>query len=109
MIGIDNSFPVKYRSAWKKARTERIRCVRLEDNLFYVSRRDTKRKHGRYLVRLFWIPTVGGDKQLKMQCRDIENNPCRGCYSGKACAHIGIVVLRAFKRGRRMERQSEAA
>lgn len=103
MIVIDNNFRSQYRSAVRKARAERIRTVRLESNLYYVSRRE--KGHGRYLVKFIEEP----NGTVTAECRMINGWKCSGTLKrGSCCLHIASAVLRALEYGRR-KNESEAA
>lgn len=94
MIEITNNFRSVYRSAIRKARSERIRCVRLEDDLFYVARREPG--HGRYIVRFFHK-----GQTVSAVCSSIYNEVCRGCWNGRCCVHIALAFERSVQDGRK--------
>lgn len=98
MIEISNNFRSRYRSAVRKARAERIRCVKLEEGLFYVARR--AENHGRYLV--FIRETKSG---VFATCRNLEGYPCPTTKgTDRCCAHIATAVERGIQDGRKRQR-----
>jgi hypothetical protein len=102
MIEITPTIRTKYRSAFTKARTEKIRCVRLESDLYYVARREAG--HGRYLVRFFHT-----GEGVSVVCSSIYNQPCESTKKpGQCCVHIAAAVERGIKLGRARERKEAA-
>lgn len=102
MIEITSNFRSKYASVLRKARTEKIRCVRLEVDLYYVARRESG--HGQYLVRFFHKGNT-----VSAVCATIFNEGCKGCWQGRCCTHIAAAVLRGIAHGRKRKQESEAA
>lgn len=92
MVVIDSSFRTKHASVVRKARTEKIRVVRLESDLYYVSRRAAG--HGRYMVKFFNAETV------RATCTSVYDEPCRGSWKDRCCTHIAAAVERGIKLGR---------
>jgi hypothetical protein len=100
MIEITQNFRTKYRSSVQKARREKIRVVRLENDLYYVARRASG--HGRYLVRFFHK-----SDSVSAVCATVYNESCKGCWQGRCCTHIAAAVERGIKHGR--EKRKKAA
>ena len=102
MIEITKNFRSKYSSVIRKARTEKIRVVRLEVDLYYVARRAAG--HGQYLVRFFHKGNA-----VTAVCANIFNQACKGTWGqGKCCTHIAAAVERGIQLGRKKERQQAA-
>lgn len=102
MVEITNSFRQKYPNAVRMARTEKVRCVKLESQLFYVSRRSPG--HGRYLV--FIRETRSG---VFATCRSLEGYPCPTTKgTDRCCVHIAAAVERGIREGRKRERKEAA-
>src|SRR5688500_8827594 len=94
LIEITRRFTSWNREAIRKARNEKIRCVRLEPNLYYAARREAG--HGRYLISFFqkrgsWWAT----------CSTIRGDPCPSTAGKRCCIHIAISYLRALESSRR--------
>lgn len=95
MVLFDSKFRRKYRPVVKKARSEKVRCVRLEDGLYYVARRE--QGHGRYIVQV--DQTNSG---MFATCRTIRG---AACPSYGVCVHLAktyeAMVAEGFRIGRR--------
>lgn len=99
MIELTPDFRTRYRTAIRRARTERIRVIRLEDNLWYVARRE--KGHGRYLVRMFHQ-----GEAVSAVCSNIYNQPCESTKKpGVACIHIAAAVEHGIRDGRRRQKR----
>lgn len=96
-----------YPNAFRKARNERIRAVRLESDLWYCARRESG--HGQYLIKFHVFPTVRGGEQVKAECRSVQGQRCKGCWGeDRMCVHIATVLLRGIKYGRAKQRRQAA-
>lgn len=102
MIEIRNNFRSTYRSAVRKSRAEKIRVVRLEPDLIYVSRRNPG--HGQYLVRFFHE-----GETVSAVCETIFNEVCRGTYKKRCCVHIAAAYEKAVRHGQLLTRREQAA
>lgn len=98
MVLFDSNFRAKNREAIKKARSEKIRVVRLEENLYYCARR--AKGHGRYLVQL--DVTKSG---LFANCRTIRG---ASCPSYGCCTHIAAVYERMVAQVFKTEKKEAA-
>lgn len=76
MIEITPTILRDYPNAFRKARNERIRAVRLESDLWYCARRESG--HGQYLIKFHVFPTVRGGEQVKAECRSVQGQRCKG-------------------------------
>lgn len=101
MIPITPDIRKRFAAAFRKARRERIRCVRLECDLYYVARRADG--HGQYLVRFF---NKGAD--VTAVCGTINNERCKGTFQDRCCVHIAAAVESGIKHGR-AKQESRAA
>lgn len=99
MIWITNNIRTRYPSAFRKARRERVRCVWLEEDLAYVSRRAAG--HGQYLVR-FHTNQTG----VTVECQTLDKDPCKGCWQDRMCIHIAVAIERGITRGRAAQRKA---
>lgn len=99
MVIFDNNFRKNYPEAVYKARTEKIRVVKLEDNLYYVARRAAG--HGRYLVYL----DVASTGTVTATCKTLRGVACPsyGC-----CAHLAKVFLRLEAEVKKIQRKDAA-
>jgi hypothetical protein len=102
MIPITSDIRNRFPSAFRKARVERIRCVRLEPDLYYVARR--AQGHGQYMVRFF---NRGAD--VTAVCGTINNERCKGTFQDRCCVHIAAAVESGIKHGRKSQRREVAA
>lgn len=102
MIELTGNFRTRYRSAVTKARREKIRCVRLEPDLYYVARREAG--HGQYLVRF----NAKGN-EVWAECHTLGQVPCKGCWQERCCVHIATAVERGIKHGQKQQETKEAA
>jgi hypothetical protein len=98
MVLFDSNFRLKYRSLIKMARQEKIRCVRLENGLYYVARR--AKGHGRYIVQVDQTKTG-----LFATCRTIRG---ANCPSFGGCVHLATVFERMVAEGLRIGRREAA-
>lgn len=98
MVRIENNFRDKYRSLARRVREEKIRVVRLEGDLWYVSRRSPG--HGRYIVSI--EQTKSGTFAT---CRQTNG---ASCPSFGCCVHIAACVERAIQHGRKLKTQEAA-
>lgn len=90
MVIFDNNFRSKYVAAVKKSRAEKIRVVRLESGLFYVTRGEG---HGRYIV------TVEDTKRgFEATCKTTRGSSCPsyGC-----CVHLAATFEYLIADGQR--------
>ncbi len=94
MVLFDSRFRSKYRNVVRKARAEKIRCVRLEQGLFYVARRAAN--HGQYLVSV-----VSTNSGMFANCRAIYG---AACPSYGVCVHVAVVFERMVAEGHKLER-----
>lgn len=78
MTLFDQKFRSKHRSLVNKSRREKLRCVKLEENLYYCARRAAN--HGRYLISLTATKTG-----LFATCRTTTG---AACPSFGCCIHI---------------------
>ena len=101
MIAITQDIRSRFPSSFRKVRRERIRCVRLEVDLYYVARRADG--HGQYLVRFF---NKGQD--VTAVCGTINNERCKGSFNDRCCVHIAAAVESGIKHGRK-RRETRAA
>lgn len=99
MIVFDSKFRTKYRPLIRKARTEKIRCIRLENGLYYVARREAG--HGRYIVQV--DATQSG---MFATCRTIRGAACPS-YGG--CVHIAKVFEAMVSEGHKIGRKQQEA
>lgn len=100
MVLFDQKFRSKNRSLIRKARQEKIRCYKLEEDLYFVARREAN--HGRYLVYL--DATKSG---VFATCRTIKGAACPSW--GKGCVHIAKVYEAMITEMNKRERKSQAA
>lgn len=101
MIGVSKDIRARFPSAFKKARKERIRCVRLAVDLYFVAR--VNPGHGRYIVRFFEIPGLN-ETRVKVQCRSIDGDPCRGSFGNRLCAHAAKAIEAGIRHGRKKQK-----
>jgi len=92
-------FRSKYRNLVRKARAEKIRCVRLEVNLWYCARR--AKGHGQYLVSV-----DSTDSGHFATCRTIRG---AACPSYGRCVHIAKVFEAMVAKGHEIQRNEKAA
>lgn len=105
MIEISRDIKTRYAKAFRSARKDKMRVVWLEDNLIYVARR--KRGHDQYLVRLFVVQGIDGEKKVKMNCNTITGGTCQGCSFRGCCSHMAAVIIRSEgKRGKKEEERA---
>jgi hypothetical protein len=104
MILVSNDIRSRYPKAFKKARRERIRAVRLETDLWYCARRESG--HGRYLIRFKVLPAISGGEQVYVECRDVEGQRCKGTFKDNCCVHIAEVIDRGVKHGRKQQKRA---
>lgn len=103
MIEITNDFRSKYASVVRKSRTEKIRVVRLEVDLYYVARRE--KGHGRYFVKL----VTDEEGKVTAECRFVNGWRCQGTMKrGSCCTHIAAAIERGIQLGRKKERKQAA-
>lgn len=108
MILITNNIRKLYHAAFKKARREKIRAVRLNALLWYAAR--FAEGHGQYLIRFHVIPEVGGGEQVFVSCNSIDGERCKGTLRRKGmerepmCVHIAEVVDRGIQYGKRKQK-----
>lgn len=101
MVLFDSRFRRKYRDAIRKARGEKIRCVRLRDGLYYVARRDKQKPHGEYIVSVEATKTG-----MFATCRTIRG---AACPSYGVCVHTAKVYETMIAEGHKIERRERAA
>jgi hypothetical protein len=99
MTLFDSRFRRNNRSLIRKARAERIRCVRLEDGLYYVARK--AKGHGRYIVQV-----DSTDSGMFATCRTIRG---AACPAFGVCTHLAVVFERMVAEGHRIGRREQAA
>lgn len=99
MVLFDSRFRSKYRSVVRKARAEKIRCVRLEDGLYYVARK--QKGHGRYIVQI-----DSTDSGMFATCRTIRG---AACPSYGVCVHLSKVYEAMVAEGHAITRRERAA
>jgi hypothetical protein len=76
--------------------------VRLENDLYYVARRESG--HGRYLVRFF-----NSGERVSAVCSSVYNQLCDSTKKpGQCCVHIAAAIERGIKLGRARERKEAA-
>ena len=98
MIFVTPDIRSRFPNAFRKVRNERIKCLRLDVDLYFVARKASG--HGRYYVRFF--ETMGlNETRVKVQCRSVEGEPCRGMYREKLCAHAAKAIESGIKHGRK--------
>jgi hypothetical protein len=98
MVLFDSRFRSKYRDAVHKARSEKMRCVKLENGLYYVARREGN--HGRYLVQVDSTKTG-----MFATCRTIRG---AACPSFGVCAHLAKVYESMIAEGFRIGRKERS-
>lgn len=98
MVIVSPDIRSRFPNAFKKVRKERIRCVRLDVDLYYVAR--VALGHGRYIVRFFETPAINETK-VKVQCRSIDGALCQGAWGDRLCAHAAAAIERGIKHGRK--------
>src|SRR6266849_6269212 len=98
MVLFNSQFRSNYRTLIQNARKERVRCVRLEDGLYYVARRG--KGHGRYIVQV-----DSTDSGMFATCRTIRGGSCPsyGC-----CTHLAVVFERMVAEGFSIGRKQRA-
>jgi hypothetical protein len=99
MVLFDSRFRTKYRSLVKKSRAEKIRCVRLDDGLYFVARK--AKGHGRYIVQV-----DATDSGMFATCRTIRG---AACPSFGVCVHLASVFEKMVAEGHRIGRREAAA
>lgn len=98
---INSQFRTKYRSLVRKARTEKIRVVRLDPGIYFVARKCNEHPHGKYIV------TVKETKSgMFATCRQING---ASCPSFGCCSHIAAWHERAVAEGHRELRREQSA
>lgn len=95
MILFDSKFRKKNRDAVKKARAEKIRCLKLRNGLYYAARKSSE--HGEYLV---YVEST--DSGMYATCRTIKGGPCPAYGT---CVHLATVYERMVAEGFRIERK----
>lgn len=99
MVLFNSQFRSKYRSVVKKARAEKIRCVKLLDGLYFVARKSPG--HGRYIIQV-----DATDTGMFATCRTIRG---AACPSFGVCVHLVTVYERMVADGFRIGRRERAA
>lgn len=102
MVLITKDIHSRFPNAFRKARNEKIKCIRNDVDLYFVAR--AAPGHGRYYVRFF--ETMGlNETKVKVQCRSVEGEPCRGMYREQLCAHAAKAIESGIKHGRKKQKQ----
>lgn len=107
MILVTPDIRKRFHAAFKKARAERIRAVRLDKDLWFAMRREAG--HGRYLIRFDVIRAVNGDDQVTVRCNSVDGERCKGTWPRKQglpdrmCVHAATVIDRSIQYGARKE------
>lgn len=108
MIPLSNNIRKLYHAAFKKARHEKIRAVRLNAFLWYAAR--IAPGHGQYLIRFHVFPQIGGGEQVFVSCNSVDGERCKGTFRRKGmerdpmCVHQAAVVDRAYQYGKRKQK-----
>lgn len=108
MILVSNNIRKLYHAAFKKARREKIRAVRLNALLWYAAR--VEPGHGEYLIRFRVIRQVGGGEKVFVSCNSIDGERCRGTIRRRdadrdpMCVHIATVIDRGIQYGQRKQK-----